>query len=81
MSSLDAPSMEVISDMKYTASMHVYDCLSTVQYAVTVTSWPEDTSSSRPEVVLSRSGCVPGVGETDPGHWLSEALVAALESL
>lgn len=67
--------------MKYTASMHIYDALSTVQYAVTVTSWPEDTSSSRPEVVLSRSGSIQGVGETDPAHWLSEAMVAVLESL
>ena len=66
--------------MKYITSVHAYDCLSEVVYAVTVRAY-KDYEQGISEVVYDLRGCLPGRGTDDAGTWLRELLNEVLESL
>ena len=66
--------------MKYITSLHAYDCLSEVVYAVTVRGYA-DYEEGKSEVVLDLRGCYPGKGEDRPEFWLRELLIELSKSL
>ena len=65
--------------MRYVAHIHILDLLDTVVvYAEVVGA---DAFQRQLEPVWKQSMSVQGVGETDPQVWLSDALIALLETL
>jgi len=66
--------------MHYIATAHAYDVMDTVQITAEVRS-VEGTGETRSESVLRATTTVSGVGETDARLWLTDVLVALLETL
>lgn len=64
----------------YIASAHAYDVMDTVTVTAIVRSVP-GTGETPAETVLRATTTVSGVGETDARLWLTDVLVALLESL
>lgn len=66
--------------MRYEARLTAYDCLDQIMVAYTLQERPDNPEA--PSVtVLRGSQLVPGEGQQEPARWLSDALVAALETL
>lgn len=61
--------------MKFITSIHAYDCLSEVVYAVTVREY-EDYEDGESHVALDLRGSFPARGDDRPGTWLREILIA-----
>lgn len=65
--------------MRYVGHIHVLDLMDTlVIYAEVVGA---DSFTRELEPVLKQSTTVQGVGENDPAAWLTDALVALIETL
>lgn len=66
--------------MRYIASVHAYDVMSSVTTTVLVKEFPDDPEQP-PSTVLVCTTTVPGTGESDPREWVKDALVGMLEAL
>ena len=62
------------------ATAHAYDVMGSVFITAEVRS-AEGPQGTPPSVVLRATTTVDGVGETNPHDWLSDVLVALLETL
>ena len=65
--------------MRYVAHLHILDLLDQIVIYGEVVG--ADSFSREMAPVFKQSTTVQGVGETDPVIWLSDALVAFLETL
>jgi len=65
--------------MRYIATLHAYDVMSTQHVTLSVREYPDDPSWS-PSTVFECTTTVPGTGENDPRQWLVDALVGLLEA-
>lgn len=66
--------------MKFITSLHAYDCLGDVVYAVRVRRYG-DYEDGESELVLAQGGTFPGEGIDDPQIWLRDILVHLAERL
>jgi hypothetical protein len=65
---------------KLVATVHVYDSLQLVTWALTVRRYVGYNKPGK-TVVLEVHGTFPGVGEDDPRAWLRRALLEAVTKL
>lgn len=66
--------------MWFTASVHAYDVMDSVQITASVTALGTEGEQGF-HLVLSANTLLDGVGEADPRQWLEDALVGLLETL
>lgn len=66
--------------MKYITSLHAYDCLSEVVYAVTIREYA-DYEKGDSEVVLDLRGSFPGSGIDTAAKWLESIVDELRKSL
>ena len=66
--------------MRYIASVHAYDVMSSISVTVHVKEFPDDPEA-QPSTVFECTTTVPGIGENDPRQWVEDALVAMLEAI
>lgn len=65
--------------MYLTARLYIADVMD--QVVIQATLWPLDGPELEPQAPITFCATVPGVGETKPDVWLSDALVALLETM
>lgn len=65
--------------MRYETGIRAYDVMGVVHWSLRLTA-SDGVQLDRSDVVLTVSGDLVGVGETDPHQWLRDLLVAVLES-
>lgn len=66
--------------MRFEATITAYDVMDQVMVAYTLRERP-DNPEAPTLIVLRGVSTVRGEGQSDPREWLSDALVAALETL